>query len=510
MIERQTWTATVWQGALAALWVAAIAVCAYAANGMRDVDLVLDASHRAKIALGALSDDQRLHAAGKSLAVIAPIIVKSVEADRDMSAAVVDDAGRFIAGDKGVLSDVVIPVREKTGQGLPFPGAQALTVHAPAQRPQFGLEYGPGASGDLGLGGPMPGGDFEYGAIAPTIGGPAGPSMVRLDGGWLVFTQKADALGSLGRWYWPGVAAIMLLSFVTVWSVGRRTLVQSARPMARVEKGLRRLVDVTNPTVEAIASDDAGLAAPLVASYNAASLELAAILRQRSELESRLRQFVADAGHELRTPLTVVMGYVQLLRQGPHVDSPMADRVFSEIEEQGKRMTLLIQKLLLLTRLESQDARDVRVLDAASIARNVAESFAPLAGECKIEARGDHGAFVLMSESEFRDAVGNLIDNAIKYAPGSDVDVDVRVRDGFVCVAVSDDGPGMGPDLRARAFERFSRGETAGAIAGSGLGLAIVETAVQRAGGSVSLRTAVGQGTTVELRLPASGATDAV
>jgi len=340
------------------------------------------------------------------------------------------------------------------------------------------------------------------------IGGPAGPSMVKLDGGWLVFAKKADVFGGLGAWYWPASAAIMLLSFVTVWSVGRRTLAQSARPMARVEKGLRRLVDVANPTVEAIASDDAGLAAPLVASYNAATLELAAILRQRSELETRLRQFVADAGHELRTPLAVVMGYVQLLRQGSHVDSPMADRVFSEIEGQGRRMTLLIQKLLLLTRLESQDARDVRVLDAASVVQNVAESFGPLAGASTIEARGDEGAFVRMSESELRDAVGNLIDNAIKYAPGSRVDVDVRARDGFVYVRVSDDGPGMTPDLRARAFERFSRGETAGAIPGSGLGLAIAETAVQRAGGTVSLHAAVGQGTSVELRLPALSASD--
>jgi two-component system OmpR family sensor kinase len=186
----------------------------------------------------------------------------------------------------------------------------------------------------------------------------------------------------------------------------------------------------------------------------------------------------------------------------------VAERVYSEIEGQGHRMTLLIQKLLLLTRLENQEARDIRVLDAGEIARNVAESFRPLAGESTIVASSDAGALVKMSESELRDVVGNLMDNAIKYAPGSTIDLNVRVRDGAVYVVLADDGPGMSPELRARAFERFSRGETAGSVPGSGLGLAIVETAVQRAGGSVSLTTAVGKGTTVELRFPISTALD--
>lgn len=493
-----------WQGVLAALFVAAIAVCAYAANSIRDVNLVLDAGHRARIALTAMGDDQRMRAAGKSFGEIAPAIVKSIDAERDMNAAIVDENDKLIAGDKTLLSDVVIPMGEKRGQGLPFPGARGLTGNAPPDRPQFGLGYGPGPSGNLGLGGPLPAQDYGFVVPPSAIGEAPGPSLVRLSGGWLVFAQQPNALGGLGTWYWPTAAALMLLAFLAVWSLGRHTLVQTARPMARVEKGLRRLVDVNNPTVEAIATDDTGLAEPLVESYNAAAIELAAILRQRSDLESRLRQFIADAGHELRTPLAVIMGYVQLLHQGASVDPGVAERVYSEIEGQGQRMTLLIQKLLLLTRLESQEARDIKVLDAGDVARSVAESFGPLAGDSKIEASVEPGALVKMSESEFRDVVGNLIDNALKYAPGSAVGVVVRATDGFVHVCVTDDGPGMSPELRARAFERFSRGETAGAIPGSGLGLAIVETAVQRAGGSLSLRTAVGKGTSVDLRFPAS------
>jgi signal transduction histidine kinase len=184
-------------------------------------------------------------------------------------------------------------------------------------------------------------------------------------------------------------------------------------------------------------------------------------------------------------------------------DEALSDRVFSEIEGQGQRMTLLIQKLLLLTRLESQEPRDIKILDVAEIATSVVDSFLPLAGESTLSMRGDTVALVKMSESELRDILGNLLDNAIKYAPGSAVDVAVQQRGASVHVTISDNGPGMSPELRARVFERFSRGETAGSIPGSGLGLAIVETAVERTGGVVTLRTAPGQGTTVELRFPA-------
>ena len=225
--------------------------------------------------------------------------------------------------------------------------------------------------------------------------------------------------------------------------------------------------------------------------------------KQRTEVEGKITQFVADAGHELRTPLAVIMGYVQLLRQGVRTDTEMSARVFSEIDEQGKRMSVLIQKLLLLTRLESQEPHDVKILDAADIAQNVVESFRPLANGATLSLQAQHDSFVQVSESELHEAIGNLLDNALKYAPGSHIQANVKAQGDSVFIAVSDDGPGMTPEVRARAFERFSRGEMGGSITGSGLGLAIVERAVERAGGSVSLESALGKGTTVELRFPA-------
>jgi two-component system OmpR family sensor kinase len=493
---------TAWQGLLAALWVAIVAVSAYIGSSMRDISAMLDEGRRTFIASVAASEDLRLHASGKSISTIAPIILQKIDTDRDVSAAVVDDHGKFIAGDKAVLAGVVLPTLIRSGPNLGFAGPPPWSNMSTPGTAVVGKGIEPGPN-VFGPGGPPPVGAFGLFHQQAMPFGEA-TTVARLNGGWLVVARKPSSMGFLGSWYWPAAAITMMLSFASVWVVGRRTLVQAVRPMARVERGLRRLAEADGSTVEAIASEDAGLAAPLVESYNAAALELAAVLRQRSELEPRIRQFVADAGHELRTPLAVIMGYVQLLRERSDVDSSMAERVFSEIQGQGERMTLLIQKLLLLTRLESQEPRDVKLLDAAEIAQSVADSFRPLAGQSTIVAHGEPNAIVRASESELRDMIGNLVDNALKYAPGSTIEIEVRLEQDAVSVSVSDNGTGMSPELRARAFERFSRGETAGAIPGSGLGLAIVETAVERAGGTVSLRTAPGQGTVVEMRFPAS------
>jgi len=163
----------------------------------------------------------------------------------------------------------------------------------------------------------------------------------------------------------------------------------------------------------------------------------------------------------------------------------------------------LIQNLLFLLRLDSQEPSDVKIIDAADVVQGVVDSFRSLANGATLSAQVEPGSFVQVSETELRQAIGNLIDNSLKYAPGSHIATRVRAQGDQVIVTVSDDGPGMSPDTRARAFERFARGDTSGSIPGSGLGLAIVARTTERAGGSVSLHTEPGKGATVEMRFPA-------
>lgn len=460
-------------------------------------NLEFDANARARLADDIQHTADRLEAQHQSKEQIAKDLVALVLSVPGFTAAVVDDSGKLLAGDSSLTSENAM--YRPGGEPLP-PGA------APGGSPRPGttLTIQPR---DMGFRGTLfamrPPRTHGIGFIRSPFSMMSEPlSFVRIDGGAVLFQPTQDAISSIQDLVRGIVYGLVALTFVIVLFAGRRLFRATAQPLERLRTGLLRLAQGDYARLETFDPNDED-ARELVDAYNAVASGMQSATTQRSEVEGKIRQFVADAGHELRTPLAVIMGYVQLLRQGGRTDTEMSARVFSEIDDQGKRMSVLIQKLLLLTRLESQEPHDVKIIDAADVAGNVVESFRPLANGAKLALQAQHDSFIQVSESELHEAIGNLIDNALKYAPGSNIQAKVRAQGDSVYIAVSDDGPGMSPDVRARAFERFSRGEMGGSISGSGLGLAIVERAVERAGGSVSLESAIGKGTTVELRFPA-------
>jgi signal transduction histidine kinase len=451
-------------------------------------NLWFDANMRARIADDVQHTSDRLQDQGESPGQVAQALVALVSSVSGYTAAVFDDSGKLLAGNESLA-----------GARLPMPGLQ---VPAPPGSPP------PGAPPPemLGFRGtlfvmhlPRSHGIGFLRSPFEVSGEPE--SVVRLSSMTLIFGPTQDSIASIIQLERGLALALAVLTFIVIFFVGRRMFASNMKPVDRLRTGLLRLANGDYARLESFDPDDTDIK-ELIDAYNAVASQMETSGRQRAEVEAKIAQFVADAGHELRTPLAVIMGYVQLLRQGGR-DSEMAQRVFSEIDDQGKRMSVLIQKLLLLTRLESQEPHDIKILDAADVATNVVESFQPLANGARLSLKAERDSLVQVSESELYEAIGNLIDNALKYAPGSNVETKVQTEGNMVSIAVSDTGPGMSPEVRARAFERFSRGETGGSITGSGLGLAIVERAVERAGGSVSLESALGKGTTVELRFPA-------
>ena len=228
-------------------------------------------------------------------------------------------------------------------------------------------------------------------------------------------------------------------------------------------------------------------------------------LEARHRSEQQVRQFVADASHELRTPLATIAGYTELARRRPD-DREVTATALSKVEEESGRMTALVEDLLLLARLDSgrpleREPVDLTrlLVEAVSDARVVDPD-----RRWRVDVPDDlvdTPAVVAGDELRLHQVVTNLLTNARKYTPpGTTVTVHVR-RDGF---AVHDDGPGFPAELRAHAFERFVRGDTArtrGSELGVGLGLALVEAIVSAHGGRVSLRSAPGD-TTVDVTLP--------
>lgn len=496
-VTRRTWASSFWLAAIAAVF--ALAVLAVMSWGLTLVapNLWFDANMRARIADDVQHTADRLQAAHESPVQVAKSLVTLVDSVNGFTAAVFDDSGKLLAGDASL-----VPARPSgPGSGLLGPPPGSPPPGTSSQRP------GEAESSDLGFRGtlfamrpPRTHGISFIRSPFSTMSEPV--SFVRINGATVIFAPTQDSVNSIQTLERFISGAVVVLAFLIVLLVSRRMFAVTMKPVERLRSGLLRLAQGDHARLESFDPDDQD-ARQLVDAYNAVATEMENTTKQRSEIEAKMRQFVADAGHELRTPLAVIMGYVQLLRQGVSADSDMAARVFSEIDDQGRRISVLIQKLLLLTRLESQEPHDVKILDAADVAANVVESFRPLANGARLSLNAQHDSFIQVSESELYEAIGNLIDNALKYAPGSNIEAKVNANGDSVYVAVSDNGPGMSPEVRARAFERFSRGEMGGSISGSGLGLAIVERAVGRAGGSVSLDSALGKGTTVLLRFPA-------
>jgi len=306
------------------------------------------------------------------------------------------------------------------------------------------------------------------------------------------------------------------------------TMVRAAlRPLTKIEQtaaaiaggDLSRRVDDDDPSTEV---GRLGLALNSMLEQ----IETAFRARQSSEAtarrsEEKMRRFVADASHELRTPLTSIRGFAELHRQGAVTDPAEVSRLLGRIEDESKRMGLLVDDLLLLARLDQQRPFehapvDLRVLaaDAVEAARATAPGRdvrldLPAGADDGEGDGGDAGLLVAGDEPRLRQVLSNLLDNALAYTP---VDAPITVlggrtlRDGHEVsfVEVRDRGAGLTPEQAERIFERFYRTDKARSRAhgGTGLGLSIVAAITAAHGGTVEVDTTPGEGATFRVLLP--------
>jgi two-component system OmpR family sensor kinase len=283
--------------------------------------------------------------------------------------------------------------------------------------------------------------------------------------------------------------------------LGRYITNQALKPLVDVTQSLRRFSqgDFTSSPVITSQRNEMG---ELATAFNAAADQVVAAFDERERNARHMRQFIADAGHELRTPLTVVMGYIDVLRRGAVTDRELAENILGTMSSESRRMRALIDKLIFLARLDRDEAREViEAVDVAAIAGQVVEKFGPLAPS-GLRLERDGSAWVVGDENELHEAISNIVENALKYAPNAPIDVSVASENGHVAVAIKDRGPGMSTEEQAHAFDRFYRGERRFEVEGSGLGLAIAKSAIERAHGTLRLVSAPGQGTEFTIELP--------
>ena len=226
--------------------------------------------------------------------------------------------------------------------------------------------------------------------------------------------------------------------------------------------------------------------------------------RQRAS-EERLRQFVADASHELRTPITSIRGYAELFRHGASTRPDDLERAMRRIEDEGARMGVLVEDMLLLARLDQGRPLERKPVDLAALAADAVEDFRVADPSRPVELATAGAAVVAGDDVRLRQVMANVLDNARQHTPaGTPIEVRVAEADGTATLDVTDQGPGVSPEEAQRVFERFYRGDPSRSrgSGGTGLGLSIAAAIVEAHGGRITLHNEPGHGATFTVSLP--------
>ncbi len=221
--------------------------------------------------------------------------------------------------------------------------------------------------------------------------------------------------------------------------------------------------------------------------------------------------FLSAVAHELKTPLTVISGTAQLLRRRMHGDeliatAPSLERIMGAVG----RMTAFIEELLELVRRQADPTLELHraPTDLGDLVRRVTSELTEVSRGQTVDIETDGDVIGEWDAVRLERAIANVLGNAFKYnAPDGRVRVRIGVEESpqgrVAFCAVSDEGIGIPETDRARIFERFARGSNvAGRITGSGVGLTIVRQIVEQHGGTISVTSTVGRGSTFTIRLP--------
>ena len=341
-----------------------------------------------------------------------------------------------------------------------------------------------------------------YDGEFPTDGAPVAVRLVAMptdEGGFLVvgtsLEDTTDALASLAGLMLVGGPIAILLASAVGWLVAGAAL----RPVERLRT-----------EAEAISASEPGrrLAVPPTGDELARLAEgLNRMLARLEEAAERERRFVSDASHELRTPLANLKAELDIALRRARGPEELT-RVLHSASEETDRLGRLAEDLLVLARADGGRLPIRREpVDVGGLVSDTIGNFAGRADELGIElvTATEPGTHATADPTRLRQAVGNLVDNALIHTPvGGQVAAEVASDDASAIIIISDTGPGFPPEFVGSAFEPFSRSDAARSRAegGSGLGLAIVRAIAEAHGGSVEARNRPEGGAEVRLRIP--------
>jgi signal transduction histidine kinase len=216
--------------------------------------------------------------------------------------------------------------------------------------------------------------------------------------------------------------------------------------------------------------------------------------RQRAE-----REFVANASHELRTPVSAIASAVEALELGARDRPEERDRFIELIGRQAGRLTRLTSSLLVLARAQTREQGvQLAPVAVAPLLESVVRTVGPSE---RLRVECEQGLSATAQADVLEQIVANLVENALKHGRTGEVLMRGVPHDGHLTIEVTDQGPGIGPELRGRVFDRFYAG-TAEVHEGFGLGLAIARESAEALGARLEIASEPGRGTTASVTLP--------
>ena len=239
--------------------------------------------------------------------------------------------------------------------------------------------------------------------------------------------------------------------------------------------------------------------------------ELKEALTKERKLNELQRQFVSMASHEFRTPLTIIDGAAQRLKRRAHTDSLTSEDTLhrtDKIRDAVQRMTQLMESTLMAARMEEGKIKvDIGPCDIGKVVQEVCARHQDIAQTHVIAYElVDLPETIQADTSSIEQVLTNLLSNAVKYAPGApDIEVMAATSGDQIVISVRDHGIGIDQDDLPSIGERFFRAKTSTGIAGTGIGLNLVKKLVEEHGGTASVESVKGEGSTFTIRLPVEG-----
>jgi len=237
---------------------------------------------------------------------------------------------------------------------------------------------------------------------------------------------------------------------------------------------------------------------PLIYRMNLAILDQALANEQLAGVLTAQRRFLTDVSHQVATPLATIMTNLSIMRRASR--SGTAGQAIEDSVAEAERMKRMLMRLRALAHADEDVPLRRELVDLAELTADVVRAYAAQAGTSGVALVTEVTAPASINADKdlLREAVANLVDNAVRFSPrGADVTLRVARGSAGPSIDVIDAGPGIEEERLPRLFERFQRSDS-----GSGLGLAIARRVVERHGGTIRVQTAPGTGSTFTIELP--------